>query len=159
MTLSIECTAEDVAVLLRARTYSKGIVDPDDPLSSLAGGVLTGEFSENTRPNVAQVGESITKAAVEIRARLGQEVEDEAILAFARDVVAIRAAMTIELAYYPEQANPDDSIYEKLKELYEEALSSLIAALPDDGSTRKGFYSLRVRSDIGTLYPTDALLP
>lgn len=159
MSMPLECTAEDVAVLLRARTYSKGTIDPEEPLQAVAGGVLTGEFSDTTRPNTAQVGEAITKAAVEIRARLGQEPADDAILAFARDVVAIRAAMTIELAYYPEQANPDDSIYEKLKELYEEALASLIAALPDDGSTRKGFYSLRLRSDLGGLYPTDAVLP
>lgn len=161
MTLPLECTTADVAVLLRARTYSKGTPapDPEKPFDSVAGGVLTGEFSESTRPSIAQVQEAITKAATEVRARLGQEVTDAALLAFAKDVVALRAAMTVELAYYPEQANPDDSIYEKLKELYEDALSSLVAALPDTSSTRKGIYSLRMRPEFGTVYPTDALLP
>ncbi len=152
MSTAIECQPSDVAVLLRARTYADGSGESE-------AGDEVGEFTEATKPTGDQVREMIQQGATEVRARIGHEPTDEALTSFAEGVVALRAAMTVELSYRPEQADPDDSIYDKLKELYEEGLAALTAALPDSASSGKGFYSLRTRSDVPGAFSTAELLP
>lgn len=152
MSNAIECQPSDVAVLLRARTYADGGWESE-------AGEEVGEFTNDTRPTADQVRRIIEQKATEVAARLGQEPSDESLISFAEQVVAYGAAMGVELSYLPEQTNPEDSVYDKLKELYEEGLASLIAALPDSSSSRKGFYSLRTRSEVPGVFPTDALLP
>jgi hypothetical protein len=149
---AIECQTSDVAVLLRARTYADGVGESE-------AGEEVGEFTADTKPTGDQVRGMIQQAATEVRARIGQEPMDEALVAFAEGVVALRAAMTVELSYRPEETNSEDSIYDKLKELYEEGLASLVASLPDTSSTGKGFYSLRTRSDVAGIFSTAELLP
>lgn len=137
----------DVAAFLRARTY-------------LDDGEQEGEFTTQTRPTFVQVEALINQAANEVAARLGQDVEDDRLRAFARNIVAIRAAMMIELSYFPEQADEDaTTVYKELKALYEDELQSLIDSLPDTASTSKGIYSLRMRSDVSGVFPTSELLP
>lgn len=155
----IECSVEDVALLLRARTFSGPAVDPDDPLKVLGGGEQLGAFDKTTRPTAEQVEGLIAAAAIEVRARIGQDIEDEPLLNFARNVVALRAAMSIEVSYRPEQSNERNSAYDELKGLYEENLAALQQALPDSSAERKGFYSIPTRSDIGGIFPTSGLLP
>jgi hypothetical protein len=137
----------DIASLLRARTY-------------LDSGEQEGEFTEETRPTEAQVATLINSAANEVAARLGQEIEDETIKAYARNIVAIRTAMSIELSYFPEQADEDaTTVYKELKSLYESELANLLDMLPDTSATKKGFYSLRMRSEVSGVFPTSELLP
>lgn len=141
-------SVSDVAALLRARTFN----DEADQ---------EGEFTADTRPTAAQVAATIRTSYDEVVARLGQEVDEEdELYPFVRNVVALRAAMAIELSYFPEQADEDrETIYKELKALYDEGLSFLISALPDTGSSAKGFYSLRVVSEVGDLFPTSELIP
>ncbi len=136
----------DVAALLPARTYI------DD-------GGEVGLFNTETRPTEGQVQTLIYSAGNEVAARIGQTIEDDMLRAFARELVAIRAAMGVEIGYFPEQTNLDESAYDKLKELYDEGLPALISSLPDSNSSKKGFYSLRVRSDVAGAFPTSELLP
>lgn len=126
---------EDVAAILTARTFN---TSSDEE----------GEFTADTRPTEGQVQTLINQAANEVAARLGQEIEDDTLRTYARELVAIRAAMGVELSYFPEQTNSDQSAYDNLQKLYETGLASLIDALPDTSSTKKGLYSLRVRSDV-----------
>jgi hypothetical protein len=138
----------DVASILRARTYN------DESK-------LEGEFSDETRPTTDQVEALIARSYVEVTGRVGQDIaEDDRFFGFAQNIVAIRAAMWVELSYFPEQADEDRStVYKELKELYAEELGILIDALPDTDSTKKGFYSLRTRSDVSGVFPTSELLP
>jgi hypothetical protein len=136
----------DVAALLPARTYI------DD-------GGEVGVFNAFTRPTEGQVQTLIYSAGNEVAARIGQTIDDDTLRAFARELVAIRAAMGVEIGYFPEQTNTEDSAYDKLKELYDEGLARLIASLPDSSSTGKGFYSLRTRSDVAGVFSTAELLP
>lgn len=125
----------DVAALIPARTFDSS----SDQV---------GAFTANTRPTVGEVQTYINQAGNEVGARLGQEIEDDTKRAYARELVALRAAMAVEIGYRPEQSNPDDSAYERLRELYETGLAALIQMLPDTSSTQKGLYSLRMRSDV-----------
>jgi len=156
---AIECEVSDIALLLRARTFSGRTVDPDEPLKTVGGGEQLGDFDESTRPTAEQVEGLIAAAAVEVRARIGQDITDETLLTFARNVVALRAAMSVEISYRPEQADERSSAYDELKSLYEESLASLQQALPDSSAVKKGLYSIPVRSDVWGVFPTSELLP
>lgn len=138
----------DVSAILRARTY-------DDESKE------EGEFSSETRPTAVQVEGLIARSYVEVAGRVGQDIaEDSRFFGFAKNIVAIRAAMWVELSYFPEQADEDRAtVYKELKELYAEELGTLIEALPDSTSTKKGVYSLRLRSDVSGVFPTSELLP
>jgi hypothetical protein len=137
---------KDVAALLPGRTFNS---------SSREEGV----FSTTTRPTEGQVQTLIYSAGNEVAARLGQDIEDDTLRAYARELVAIRAAMGIEIGFFPNETNTDQSAYEHLERLFETGLASLIDSLPDTSSTKKGFYSLRTRSDVAGVFPTAELLP
>jgi hypothetical protein len=139
VTVSFLPEPEDVAAVLVARTFNTSSTEE-------------GEFTEDTRPTEAQVEVLIERSGDEVRSRLGQDIDedtDETNFLYAKQLVAVRAAMWIELSYFPEQTNIEDSIYEQLRELYESGLAALIAALSDTSATSKGMYSLRLRSDVG----------
>ena len=141
-------TVNDVAALLRARTQALN--------------TESGTFSEDTRPTKAQVQVLIGQAVNEVATRLGtDELPSDDVSAYARELVAIRAAMAVEISYFPEQTNIDQSAYEHLKELFDAGLLALIDALPDTPATKKGVYSLRTRSDVAGagLLSTAELLP
>jgi hypothetical protein len=141
-------TTADVATILRARTQALN--------------TESGAWDENTRPTKGQVQVLIGQAVNEIAARLGtDELATDDLRAYARELVAIRAAMAVELSYFPEQTDTDQSAYDHLRELFETGLKALIDALPDTSSTAKGLYSLRTRSDVAGagLLSTAELLP
>jgi hypothetical protein len=141
-------TTTDVATILRARTQALN--------------TESGAFSDDTRPTKGQVQILIGQAVNEIAARLGtDELATDDLRAYARELVAIRAAMAVELSYFPEQTDTDQSAYEHLRELFETGLKALIDALPDTSATAKGMYSLRTRSDVAGagLLSTAELLP
>ncbi len=136
----------DVAALLPARTFNSSSDEE-------------GAFSTTTRPTEGQVQTLIYAAGNEVAARLGQDIEDDTLRAYAREVVAIRAAMGVEIGFFPEQTNDNQSAYDHLEALFERGIKSLIDALPDTDSTSKGFYSLRTRSEVSGVFPTGVLLP
>lgn len=139
-------STSDVAAILRARTQALNIE--------------SGNFSEDTRPTKGQVQVLIGLAVNEIAARLGtDQLPSDDLRAYARELVALRAAMGVELSYFPEQMNTDQSAYEQLRTLFETGIASLINALPDTSATRKGFYSVRTRSEVAGVFPTAELLP
>lgn len=124
---------EDVAALVRARTK------PTD------GQVPLGTFNETTYPTGEQVESLITQAVLEVDARIG--TVGPTLRARAGNVAALYAAMLVELSYFPEQIDTDQSPYDRLKELYDQALAGLLAAVLGN-SPRKGLYTVPVRSEV-----------
>lgn len=119
----------DVAALIRARTK------PRDGQS------YTGTFNDATNPTEAQVQELVDQAVGEVEARTG--TVPDAQEPRAGNVAAIYAAMLVELSYFPEQINTDQSPYDRLKELYDEAITGLIESIRGNGP-RKGLYSVEL---------------
>ena len=141
-------TTSDVAAILRTRTQALN--------------TESGSFSDDTRPTKGQVQVLIGQAVNEVAARIGtDELPSDDLRAYARELVSIRAGMSVELSYFPEQTNADDSAFEHLRQLYESGLVALIDALPDTSATKKGMYSIRTRSDVAGagLLSTAELLP
>lgn len=117
----------DVAALLIARTKPTDAQTP------------AGTFNTNTRPTAAQVEELIDKAVAEVESRTGTvptAYEPQAI-----NTAAIYAAMLVELSYFPEQIESDQSPYDRLKELFDAALAGLLTAIRGN-SPRLGLYSI-----------------
>jgi hypothetical protein len=124
----------DVGALLRARTKDLN-------------GAELGTFNDDTRPTGAQAQALCVHASDEVYAELGPYANLAASIKFsARRLVALRAAMLIELSYFPEQVRSDKSAYERYRELYEATLPRLREAA-------------RETADGDDAQPGDSLLP
>lgn len=93
-----------------------------------------GVFNTETRPTAGQVTELIETAADEVEGRVAGTLDggicDEGKLHDrAKQVTALRVAMLIELSYYPEQTDAEQSAYREYKALYDELIESLSDAV------------------------------
>lgn len=107
-----EPTPRDVAGLLRTRTKNSG-------------GVEQGTFNNQTRPNAEQTVEEIQKAVDDVMLIIGADIPPSLYDA-ARTMTALKAAMRIELSYFPEQI-PNRSPYAQLKILFDEQKEEFVA--------------------------------
>jgi hypothetical protein len=122
-------TTQDVAALLRTRTKDLN-------------GTEVGEFTADTRPTTDEATAAIAQAYAEVTGRIGFEIAERWRDA-ARALIAIRAAMWIELSYFPEQVRSDRSVYQELAQQYANGATALDATLSDNdpgagGSARFG---------------------
>jgi hypothetical protein len=121
---------EDVARLLRARTKT----DEGEEL---------GWWSDETRPTEDEVIELIATAAGDLFAAVDQLTpgyEDPHLSA--RSLCARRAAMLIELSYFPEQVTTAQSPYSEYRQQWDDGVAALIGALaapPAGGPTYSVF--------------------
>jgi len=120
--------AASVSSILRARTYSKGAPDPDEPMNAVAGGVLEGEFSATTRPSITEVeGKLIPQASGDLLTAVG--MVPGLFMDRARRIAALRVATEIERSFIPEQAEGRGAIYQTLRMTYEEEVEKLQTTL------------------------------
>lgn len=124
-------TVASIGTLLRARTKTKGGAEAGVFNPASAAGT-----SDETRPTAEGVMEYINIALGDVSGIIGADLEEKYVEP-ARRVAALRAALLIELTYWPEQVNSDRSPYDQLKVLYDEAWANLLASmgisLDDDG--------------------------
>lgn len=119
-------TVDDVAALLRARTR-------DDV------GVEVGTFNEDTSPTADEVTNLIALAVGSVSSAVGADIPDaadrddggdvDAHRDAAKTLVSLKAAMLIELSYYPEQIDADRSPYNAYKDIYDENRAALLEAV------------------------------
>jgi hypothetical protein len=95
-------------------------------------GAEVGTFTANTRPTDAQVTELIAQSVSDVSSAVGPDI-DAALWGDASYVAALGAALQVELSYFPEQIGTGRSPYEQLKELYDERLKRLEAAVEAAG--------------------------
>lgn len=87
-----------------------------------------GTFTPDTRPTADQVLSLINTATGDLAAAVGADL-DESLWAQAAVVASYKAAMLVELSYFPEQVATGRSPYEQLRALYLEALAALTSAV------------------------------
>lgn len=137
-----------VGALIRARTRDEN-------------GTELGTFTDQTRPTEAEVSVFIDQAMAEVFLRIPLDnVADlgERLLDYALYVVAIRAAMAVELSYHPDRTE-EGSAYGRLRELFEQAMTALMALADTTGAddTPYGdFASIPIKSPTNPdyVYPT-----
>lgn len=91
-----------------------------------------------TRPTATQVTELIAQAVGSVASRVGSTIPDapddpDAYRNAAKSLVALRAAMLVELIYFPEQVRSDRSAYSEYKDLYDEGLETLASQVAEEG--------------------------
>lgn len=86
-----------------------------------------GTFTAATTPTADQVARLINKATGHVTDRIGSSIPPS-LWTSAAEVIAIRAAMLVELSYFANQISADRSPYGELKKLYDEGLAALVAA-------------------------------
>lgn len=135
----------DVGSILRARTKDTS-------------GNEAGTFTADTRPTGLQVEGLIGQATAIVAAGLPDDLPD-ALASTARWLIAVRAAMLVELTYFPEQVNTDSSIYAELKELFGEGTATLAAASHDNRPGQRRVFSLGVTTPMAqaVVPPVDVL--
>lgn len=105
----------DVGALLRARTKDTR-------------GNELGTFTADTRPTFDEVLRLIDQAAGDVTALTDYDIPKECYWQ-AAGVICLRAAMLVELSYFPEQVATNRSAYQHYKELYDDMLERLIGAV------------------------------
>lgn len=127
-------TVADLGALLHARTRN-------------ATGDELGTFTVDTRPTAVEAQSYIDSAVSEVTLRLPVDSLPDKYADFATRLIALRAGMAIELAYNPDRTE-EGSAYSRLRELYEEGMTSLLAAADSGGAddTPFGFASVQICS-------------
>lgn len=111
-----------VAAFIRARTKTRG-------------GAEAGTFNpanaadqDKTRPTEEGVTELINSSVDDISSTLGEDI-DERYFKPASRVAALRAALLVELNYFPEQIVGGRSPYDRLKDLLDETWENLLTSM------------------------------
>lgn len=113
----IRPTLSDLGGIMRARTR-----DVD--------GSELGTFTADTRPTATEAAALVDRALAIVNPRLG--VVPDALAETAKSVVALRAAMFVEAAYFPEENDSEGSPYANYRDAYVEALGGYDLALQGD---------------------------
>ncbi|MCA1782239.1 MAG: hypothetical protein LC679_08725 [Intrasporangiaceae bacterium] len=146
-------TVDAVGALLRARTKTTD-------------GVEAGTFTVNTRPTAVQVAELIAIATSDVLGAVeehtvvisdGTTIIEEYAYSAASGSAVVKAAMLVELSYFPEQVATGRSPYDQLSELYSQRLSHLrrLLGVAGDGNgglggrTQSPVYTFPDRTMIG----------
>ena len=108
-------TVADLGAMLRGRTKDNF-------------GNEVGTFNADTRPTASQVAALITLAAADVTAKVAHPIVDPYGDA-ARSAIALRAAMLIEVSYFPEETESRDSAFGRFERQYRTAVDELGAAL------------------------------
>lgn len=93
-------------------------------------GNLQGRFSTTTTPTSTQVDEIISDTMTDVADLIGDDIP-EALFDDAADLVATRAAMAVELAFFSDQVNTGRSIYPQLEKEYEMEIPRLQKAVTE----------------------------
>jgi hypothetical protein len=110
----------EVAALIRARLTSEHGAD-------------LGGFTNATSPTQTQVQDFIYQAAGRVAVAVGTTMADPNLLAAARALVVVRAAMMAELSLSLDRLDSDRAIYDRLKTEWDEGKAELIEAVAESG--------------------------
>lgn len=87
-------------------------------------GAYLGTFTSKTRPTLEVASETIIQAGQDVDKMIGDDIPPS-MWDDAKRVVALRAAMLIELTFFPEQIASARSPYDRIKELFDEQIKAL----------------------------------
>jgi hypothetical protein len=131
---SIVPTLSQVAALMRSRTVVEGTA-----------GTELGTFDSTTRPTDVEANVLIDQAVLMVENSTGQAIPEQ-FFGQVRTIVAIQAAMLIELSFYQNEIASERSTLPMFQLLLKNGLSGLINALnmntPD--STNPGFFAIPI---------------
>lgn len=108
----------DVAAQIPARVQEPGVGRVDD-------------FSEDTEPTKAQVEAIIGLAVREVASSVGTNPCSEELRSDAGAAAALRAAMRVEVGFWPEQTTNAGSSFKSLESLWKDSMRTLVEAVEE----------------------------
>lgn len=152
----IRPTVNDLGAFMRARTVVQG-----------SGGSEAGTFNDLTRPTGSEADSIITQAVNNVLMAIGTDIP-AAYYQQTQFVVLVYAAGLVELTFYRNEVNRDQSSYEQYQTLYKDALAALQGAIANEdvASAAPSFWSVPVMNDqqarfqsvIAAIDPTTGIL-
>lgn len=142
--MAIEVTVDEVAAVVPTRTKAVRANEDADP--PYVKGQEIGTFNDDTKPTGEQVELLIVQAITDVTNRVG--TVPEAKEAGGKSPAVIRAAMYVELRYFPEQINDGQSPYERLRELWLDEIEQYTDGFADS-EVRPSLVSVPIRSPHG----------
>lgn len=110
----IRPTVRELGELMGARTYKLG--------------KKLGFFNDETTPTAEQADSKIDVATQVVLTKVGTKVT-ESFYTLCRTAILFKAAALVEMSYYPEQANDDNSAYSLYEDQYNQLMATLVTAL------------------------------
>jgi hypothetical protein len=133
----IRPTVAELGAFMRARTVAAG-----------SGGEEQGTFNGSTRPTAVEADGSINSAVSAVLMQTGEEIPDH-LIAQAKFAVLLYSAMLVELTFYRNEVNRDQSSYAQYEELFNRTITALCSAIADEGpgAVAPAFYSVPVMTE------------
>ncbi len=128
----IRPTVAELGAFMRSRTVIAG-----------SGGNEAGTFNANTRPTAAEADLIIDQAVDAVLMQTGAEIPDR-LIAQSRYAVLLYAAQLVELTFYRNEVNRDQSAYAQYEQLFKDTIAGLRGAIADmdPASPQAGFWSV-----------------
>jgi len=108
-------SVSELGTLMRARTKDNQ-------------GNELGTFTENTRPTGEQAAQVLREAADDVMSPIDTSIPPRANR-YARAAILYRAAMIVEISYYPEQIGSNRSPFQEYKAMYDQSAVNLAIAV------------------------------
>lgn len=98
-----------------------------------AGGNLKDDFDEETTPTQLQVSRLIEASVRELSRSIPDNLPDDEDIDSAKELVALRTAMWVEVTYFPRQVGVGESPYREFKDLFGTGLDALKESVTEHG--------------------------
>jgi hypothetical protein len=133
---AIKPSLSDLGSFMRARTVAAG-----------SGGNEQGTFTATTRPTAAEAEALLEQATNQVLMQVGADVPDRAIVQ-TRFLVLLYAAQLVELTFYRNEVNRDQSAYAEYVALFKDGIAALKSFIADEGpaAPAPAFYSVPIAS-------------
>jgi hypothetical protein len=128
----IRPTVAELGAFMRARTVIAG-----------SGGNEAGTFTTQTRPTAAEADQIINQAVDQVLMQIGADIPDRFITQ-ARFATLLYAAQLVEIGFYRNEVNKDQSAFAQYETLFNNTVTGLTSAIADEdpASPSPGFLSV-----------------
>lgn len=126
----------ELGAFMRARTVAAG-----------SGGGELGTFTTATRPTAAEADQTIDQAVSAVLMQTGADIPDR-FIEQTKYAVLLYAAQLVELTFYRNEVNRDQSAFAQYVQLYGQTITALKGAIADEdpASPEAGFFSVPIAS-------------
>ena len=127
----------DLGSFMRARTTVAG-----------SAGREAGTFTAQTRPTAVEAQKEIARAQDMVLMEVGENIPTR-LYGQTRWAVTLYAAMLVEIGFYRNEINKDQSAFTQYQQMYKQAIAGLTTAIENSGpaAPAQGFFSIPVLNE------------
>jgi hypothetical protein len=136
-TSQLKPSVQDLGSFMRARTTVAG-----------SAGREAGAFTSQTRPTAVEAQKEIDRAQDMVLMEVGENIPTR-LYGQTRWAVTLYAAMLVEIGFYRNEVNKDQSAFAQYQQMYNQAIGALRSAIDNSGpaAPAQGFWSIPVLNE------------